>query len=443
VDIGKKAYTTSCRFFRDSDEVGTIEWREALPDAEVLPFASGIVNLDYELDKGWYQQHLGEVWGTPRVFNPARPPKGLKGTPCGTERDFLIGGIYDDDRPPIHYTKSGYPLCCGAVVVNVGGAGASGFSVVNTNLFVDPAEGGFEFGGEAGDKLTFVDPAEGGFEFGGEAGDVFVPGYTPLPPGTLDCAIPTPLAVGVLYTGELVEAGAFRFWTVPGALAGTWHVTISGMVPTGIDVYVYYTIGFCNNFNITITNTNGCVTKVVPSGGQLAIVLYGNFPNQPISLRIDPGPCPGGFVDPAEGGFEFGGEAGDRVEGLDPAEGGFEFGGEAGDVYETHTGNTCADAIPLALASPQSGTVIAPGTRWWKCVVPTAGTYQLHGTLSVGGTTSWECATGPDCNHLTILRFGNTTNVTGSVTPDASLTLWITISNFSSNVGYTGLEITT
>lgn len=289
MDIGTHAYSTECHFFRDSAQAGTIEWREALPNAEPLPFNSGIVNLDWELDKDWIQQPYGEIWGAPRTFNPARPPIGLRGVPCGSVRDFQIGAIYDDERVPIQYTKFGYPLCCGAVVGMRGGAGASGLSVVATNTFIDPTEGGVDLGGEAGDVAAYADATEGGVELGGEAGDVFTPG-TPAPGS--DCASAPSLAPGVTYawTGP-TDGSVEQWWSWVIPIAGTYRITGTGFSTGTVIGHGLYGSGCDHIFgDMGLLGVLDCMNATLGAGSVVYLVVSGSS-GTPYTFVLEEGSC--------------------------------------------------------------------------------------------------------------------------------------------------------
>lgn len=53
---------------------------------------------------------------------PVVKPGTGRGHVCGDSADFLEGGLYAPDDPPVVYGASGLPSCCGAPVVGTGGA---------------------------------------------------------------------------------------------------------------------------------------------------------------------------------------------------------------------------------------------------------------------------------------------------------------------------------
>lgn len=122
----RRAYSTECRFFRDSDLVSRVRWMEAAPDAEVLPFPSVILSRQQEQDD-WLPIEPGEVADALRTTTLERAPAGTgTGHICGTEEEFNNGEVFDPTREPLQYGSYGLPLCCDPPMRVFGGAGAGG-----------------------------------------------------------------------------------------------------------------------------------------------------------------------------------------------------------------------------------------------------------------------------------------------------------------------------
>jgi hypothetical protein len=78
----------------------------------------------------------GEVPNEPRPFVNAREKPGALGEHvCGTAQDFIEGGHYDTDSPPVVYGTLGLPNCCGPAVVGSGGGASGGRAIVSFDHF--------------------------------------------------------------------------------------------------------------------------------------------------------------------------------------------------------------------------------------------------------------------------------------------------------------------
>jgi hypothetical protein len=178
---------------QNDDTLTPIQWTVARPDAPVLSVPSAVCNLCLEVDKELYVNPVGERWAGGRPATWLTTPPGIDGSHrCGTDDDFRLGGTFDDTLPPPKIGAFGWPLCCSPPRKVFGGGGGSGKPVIHIvrpvrirggaaisgqvklgPKFIDPGEGGFDFGGESGDLFYTTDPAAGGFDFGGASADLF------------------------------------------------------------------------------------------------------------------------------------------------------------------------------------------------------------------------------------------------------------------------------
>lgn len=108
----RAGYTAPCRFFRDSDVIGTIRWFRCDPDAPPLGYESAISSLQ---QRGPYFTGLpvGEVFPLDFKFDYGDPVDLANyDHVCGQPIDFSDGGLYLPDEPPVLYAASGLPVCC-------------------------------------------------------------------------------------------------------------------------------------------------------------------------------------------------------------------------------------------------------------------------------------------------------------------------------------------
>lgn len=313
MDLSRRAYTTACRFLRDSDTVSQIRWSECHPDALAIPYTSAILSLDLERSdsKEW---PVGEVDGAPRPFIRDVTPAGLIGDHvCGTPEDFEQGGEYRPDLPPAEYATDGFLKCCNppkvihggfgagghaapihyATLARPGGLGAGGHARPSYQYNVDPTEGGFEMGGEGGDVFSPPAAAEGGFEMGGECGDVFESG--PPTPGT-SCSTALSVAIGVTYSFTSPSNTTDAQWFHFSVANGDYHFDTSGFtfaippVATGLAQDGSSCAGLVPRSTFS-TPCNG-VTIIFGGGIWLRVTSQFGYLSVPYSFTLQNGLCP-------------------------------------------------------------------------------------------------------------------------------------------------------
>jgi hypothetical protein len=111
VDVLRSAYTTRCRFFRNSPIQATIRWYRCQPGAQVMPGVHAFGS------RNWLTDHstsfdIGEVAGAPRPWDRGVTIPGATGTHrCGTADEWRNGVVY----PPAHLSEhdaNGLSTCC-------------------------------------------------------------------------------------------------------------------------------------------------------------------------------------------------------------------------------------------------------------------------------------------------------------------------------------------
>lgn len=179
----------------------------------MLPFASALMNLVWEIDKYVYDNPVGELWdGYGRRANWIRTPPGIDGQKfCGPIQSFQQGQDYDPDETPA-YGANGWLLCCGRIPVITGGAGAGG----NCPPTAAPAIAVYGGGGGAGQcsvSVSDLDATLGGWSLSAAAADLA--SYTDVASGGYSLAV----AVGDRSGGMDVPAGGFSV----GAFVGDYY----------------------------------------------------------------------------------------------------------------------------------------------------------------------------------------------------------------------------
>jgi len=112
VDFGRRPYTTTARFFRNSPVEVKVKWYPADLTKGPLPFPSRISSHDWATEPH-RTEGVGEVWNTDRDFNHAKNLGPIPGPHvCGTEDEFRNGEVFDPARPTMEYHASGIPKCC-------------------------------------------------------------------------------------------------------------------------------------------------------------------------------------------------------------------------------------------------------------------------------------------------------------------------------------------
>ena len=338
-----------------------------------------------------------------------RLPDGLKpGHMCHPEW-FSTGEPYPNDLPPNVYGPFGIPECCGLFQdpaeggIEIGGAAgdlysggtsaAGGFVVGGAAgdlaRHVDPAAGGLVVGGAAGDLAGHVDPAAGGFVVGGAAGDLA---------GHVD-----PAAGGLVVGGECGDVPLLEDTAAGGLVVGGE----CGDVPSGVDPAAG---------GLVVGGEAGDVPSGVdPAAGGLVV---GGAAGDLVRL-----------VDPAAGGGAIGGAAGDLVRLVDPAAGGLVVGGAAGDVWTpggVTPGTSCATAPTISLATTYNDDVTGSFfAHWWKLPALTPGATYHMDTTGVGGMgVNLNGEAGADCSSLTFFNFGLPTAGRFVFTAPASGFVW-------------------
>ena len=161
------AWTRPCQWFADRpDLIGEIKWRPALPDADVLPYASAF--LAKEWDRWGYQAPpLGEVYGTPMLYYPGVAIPGSLGTHvCGTAEQFA-GGVMYDPTINVRRVSSGLPVCCAPAILGQISVAASPAGQVGAVPGYDRPTGGLGIGGAVNQRWTQTDRPTGGLGIGG------------------------------------------------------------------------------------------------------------------------------------------------------------------------------------------------------------------------------------------------------------------------------------
>jgi len=110
----RSCYTTTARFFRDTDAETTIRWFFCGEDAPFVPNSGPFDSRNWESDpKG--QGHLGEVQGAPREYYRGDAP--IQFGPdhhfCGSGEQWVNGERLPPDDP-VPLDGAGVPLCCQA-----------------------------------------------------------------------------------------------------------------------------------------------------------------------------------------------------------------------------------------------------------------------------------------------------------------------------------------
>lgn len=135
----RHGYTAPCKFFKDSDVVGTIRWMLTDDRTPALGVPSKIMPLIWT-DQPWVQEGVGEVYDGWRTYTRRKLPRTIKGDHrCGTDQDFREGGTYRPDLPPVLYDRDGFPLCCQPPFVGSGGGVGSGTATVTVTTPTCPA----------------------------------------------------------------------------------------------------------------------------------------------------------------------------------------------------------------------------------------------------------------------------------------------------------------
>lgn len=112
VDIGRRPYTTTARFFRNSDVETKIKWLPADPARGTFPGVSRICSLDW-VTHPETAEGVGEVFNTSRSYNRGKSFGPIGGNHfCGTLDEHRNGEVLDPTRPMMEYAPSGLPLCC-------------------------------------------------------------------------------------------------------------------------------------------------------------------------------------------------------------------------------------------------------------------------------------------------------------------------------------------
>ncbi len=327
VDFGRRAYSTACRFLRDDDTVSQIRWVEARPDAPVLGRVARIMSLDDECDP-WLPTDVGEVDGAPRPFTGQKAPVGLNGDHvCGSDEDFELGGTLDEEAPEVRYGALGFPLCCAPPLRLRGGAGASGRALYvlkgvykmrggagasgRAAVTVTPGlrlYGGAGASGRAAVSFTsgphlyggagasgravfvpvpWVEPAEGGLEIGGEAGEEYTPGM--LPPGTT-CADATPFEMDVLYRSP-VPVGEDWWYKCELAADTTYHLDLPDFAFS--TTLVMYGAGDCPSPSFLVFNSDVPTCRYWTTTDPITLRLRWRASTLPrtIAWKLSVGPC--------------------------------------------------------------------------------------------------------------------------------------------------------
>ena len=112
VDIARRPYTTTARFFTNSDQQIKVRWVPADPARGTFPGVSRVCSLDW-VTHPETAEGVGEVYGTSRNYNRGKPFTGIVGNHfCGTLDEHRNGEVFDPTKPPMLYQPSGLPLCC-------------------------------------------------------------------------------------------------------------------------------------------------------------------------------------------------------------------------------------------------------------------------------------------------------------------------------------------
>lgn len=243
----RRPYSTTARMFRNSDEEVDFVWYPALPSAPPLPFPS--IFLDpvwqddyYSLDDGpglILEDNIRANWQKPK-------PLATGTHHCGTEQDFLEGGIYDPDLPPVPYRDNWLPLCC-------------------------PGE---ERAGS------------GGAAMGGHVDYVYVPPVPPWTPGNT-CATAAVADLDTVYTFQSASGGA-QWINVPDAvgLAAYWLLVQVDNPDFVFQVNLWVGTS-CSNITFQSgMQTNVIFDFVVPSGKHAWLALNPFGPIKTVHFQV-------------------------------------------------------------------------------------------------------------------------------------------------------------
>lgn len=114
----RSCYTTTARFFRNSDAETQIRYYFTAPDAPFVPNSGPFDSRNWESDpKG--EGHLGEVVGAPREWCNGEPP-GVFAPGyhlCGTAEQWSNGDALPPETP-VELDGQGIPVCCGETDLN-------------------------------------------------------------------------------------------------------------------------------------------------------------------------------------------------------------------------------------------------------------------------------------------------------------------------------------
>ena len=362
VDWIKYPYVVPCQFNRDAQLDTRIVWTVAHENAPALIEGSRICNLALEVDKSLYHDPVGETWdGYGRVADWRTTPAGVNGErQCGPDEYFMHGGESKPDDPPQEYGAYGYPVCCFPPTKLRGGAGGGGR--VKLIPYIDPAKGGVEIGGQAGDRFTMRDGAAGGVEIGGTAGDVYEG--------------PDAAQGGVQIGGQAGDVFEFP-------------EQARGGVEIGGQAGDRFAADDPAQGGAEIGGQAG--DRFKGKDGAAGGVEIGGQAGDRFSSR-----------DGAAGGVEIGGQAGDRFSTVDQGAGGVEIGGEAGDDWTpggVTPGTTCGTAGMMELDTPVNVFVpMGMDSLWLKFPIDPANPYHVSIVCNDGSptVTVWD---GADCSH--------------------------------------------
>lgn len=248
MDWGRRAYSTDCLFFENSDRVNRVQWEEAAPGALAIEYPSCILSKQQEPDD-WLPGGIGEVADAPRVTTLARAPRGMgRGHVCGTPEEFAEGGTYDPALPPERIGALGWPLCCDPPKRLRLGAGAGVRSAVTVTA---PR---VTVGAGAGVRSTYTVEA------------AVAPGLT--------CATAPDIALGVTYPGHLPGAGVDHWYRVPAPPVDVYRLVWDTSGAPGVRVRVV--AGSCAESVVWFfgLGINGCTdSSIVPPAGPLWVHL--------------------------------------------------------------------------------------------------------------------------------------------------------------------------
>lgn len=326
--MGRKPYRTDCRFLKDDDQVSKVRWYEARPDAPCLHKTTIIYRREWDNDE-YEPVPVGEVAGAAKRWLIGDAPVGLGfDHVCGTDEDFEEGGTNEPDLPEVRYGALGWPLCCDPPKRLVGGAASSGRSDYHVT-YPGPRGGaaasgrsaythtlpnwlrggggasgrsdyevlpGFNLYGGAGASGRagflvgpYLEPADGGYEIGGEMPDDYTPG-TPTP-GT-DCFSAGLIELDTDYSHAYAAVGASNWWYFHPPTSGTYHVTTTGV--DGIaETVLFVDTTDCDIITLQMPTEVGppCWSWVAVAGHKQCLVFSRSSGSGTYTFRVGVGPC--------------------------------------------------------------------------------------------------------------------------------------------------------